>query len=91
MKPFDTAAFENVRNQLGYCGIWCGSCIVGNGVLRDLTRSYEELTTSHGLETFAPKDFDYAEFAKGLASIGRMDPCPGCPRFPPTSRHQPRS
>ena len=22
-------AFENVKNQVSYCGIWCGSCIVG--------------------------------------------------------------
>ena len=33
---------ENVKDQIGYCGIWCGSCIVGNGALRELTRKYED-------------------------------------------------
>jgi hypothetical protein len=71
-------AFENVKNQIGFCGIWCGSCVVGNGVLRELTKRYEELIKAYGLEAWAPKDFDYAGFSKGLASIQRMPLCPGC-------------
>jgi hypothetical protein len=78
MNPENAKAFENVRNQIGFCGIWCGSCVVGNGILRVLTQRYEELIRAHGLEAWAPKDFDYAEFAKGLASIQRMPLCLGC-------------
>jgi hypothetical protein len=28
-------AYENVMDQIGYCGICCGSCAVGNGALRN--------------------------------------------------------
>ena len=71
-------AFENVRDQVGFCGIWCGSCIVGNGTLRDLTRKYKELITLYGLEEWGPKDFDYKELLKGLESIEKAPLCSGC-------------
>jgi hypothetical protein len=41
-------AFENVKSQIGFCGIWCGSCVVGNGTLRELTRKFEEMTRAYG-------------------------------------------
>jgi len=71
-------AFDNVRNQIGYCGIYCGSCVVGNGTLNELTKRYEEVIQKYGLKEWAPKDFDFSEFAKGLASIRSMPPCQGC-------------
>lgn len=74
----ETKAFEKVRDQVGVCGIWCGSCVVGNEALQGLTKRYEELIRSYGLRGWAPQDFDYGEFEKGLASIGAMPPCPGC-------------
>lgn len=74
----DSKAFENVKNQIGYCGIWCGSCIAGNGALRELTRRYAESVEKYGLKEWAPKDFDFAEFEKGLSSIQGMPLCPGC-------------
>lgn len=70
--------FEGVRGQIGYCGIWCGSCVVGNGALRELTRRYEELIGAYGLEGWAPGDFDFGEFKKGLASIQAIPLCTGC-------------
>ena len=73
-------AFENVRGQIGYCGIWCGSCAAGNGALRELTGRYLELVKGYGLEGWAPGDFDYGEFSRGLASIQGMPLCEGCLR-----------
>ena len=73
-----TEAFENVKKQIGYCGIWCGSCVVGNGTLRELTKKYETIIKNYDLEGWAPKDFDFKEFAKGLTSIQAMSLCPGC-------------
>jgi len=70
--------FENVKNQIGFCGIWCGSCVVGNGALRELTKRYEEVIKNYGLEKWAPKDFDFKEFMKGLDSIENMPLCQGC-------------
>lgn len=71
-------ALENVKNQIGYCGIWCGSCVAGNGALKELTKKYEEIIKKYDLEEWAPKDFDFSEFKKGLASIQAMPLCQGC-------------
>lgn len=71
-------AFQKVKGQVGACGIWCGSCIVGNGMLGELTRRYDELIKGYGLESWAPGDFDFGEFKKGLASIAAIPLCPGC-------------
>ena len=71
-------AFERVRTQIGACGIWCGSCVVGNGTLRELARRFEELAEAYGLREWAPSDLDYEQFSQGLASIRDMDLCPGC-------------
>lgn len=79
MKSGETRkAFENVRRQIGFCGIWCGSCIVGNGTLRELTRRYKELITVYSLDEWGPKDFDYKEMLNGLQSIENMPLCAGC-------------
>lgn len=73
-------AFENVRDQVSYCGIWCGSCVVGNGALRELTRRYKELITVYSLEEWGPDDFDYKELLKALESIENVPLCSGCLR-----------
>lgn len=73
-----TQAFGNVRNQIGSCGIWCGSCIVGNGTLRELTRRYKELITVYSVDEWGPKDFDYKELLRGLSSIQGIPLCSGC-------------
>ena len=70
--------FENVKNQIGYCGLWCGSCIVGNGTLKDLTKRYEGLIKGYGVDEWGAKDFDSKEFMKGLASIQKLPICSGC-------------
>ncbi len=72
------SAFELVKNQIGFCGIWCGTCVVGNGTLRELTKRYAEMIEAYGLKEWGPKDFDYQEFSKGLESIQAMPLCPGC-------------
>jgi len=74
----EAKGFENVKNQVGYCGIWCGSCLGGNGAVLELTRRYEDLVKKGNLEKWVPKDFDFKEFMKGLVSVQRMPSCPGC-------------
>jgi hypothetical protein len=71
-------AFENVRDQIGTCGIWCGSCIVGNGSLRELTRKYRGLITIYSLDEWGPKDVNYGELLRALESIESMPSCSGC-------------
>lgn len=67
-----------MRDQVGFCGIWCGSCAAGNGAIVELTRRYEEIVRKYDLEKWAPKDFNFKQFMKGLASIQAMSLCPGC-------------
>jgi hypothetical protein len=73
-----TSAFNKVKAQVGHCGIWCGSCIVGNGTLKELTAGYEKLIKDYDLENWAPKTFDFKEFLKGLKTIKATPLCAGC-------------
>lgn len=77
-KIMATQSFENVKNQIGYCGIWCGSCVAGNGALKELTKKYAEIVDRYDLKDWAPQDFNFEEFRKGLTSIESMPLCPGC-------------
>jgi len=70
--------FDNVKNQIGACGIWCGSCVAGNGVIQLLTQKYAKIIDDYGLKQWAPEDFDFEELSKGLVSIQKMPLCPGC-------------
>jgi hypothetical protein len=76
----EAKGFENVKNQIGYCGIWCGSCMGGNGAILELTKKYEQMIkrSESALEKYAPKEFNFNEFMKGLACIQAMPQCPGC-------------
>lgn len=70
--------FENVKNQIGFCGLWCGSCVVGNGTLKELTKRYEHIIGGYGVDNWGAKDFDGKEFMKGLVSIQALSICQGC-------------
>lgn len=73
-----SAAFENVKDQLGYCGLWCGSCSVGNGRLNELSRECAKTITDYGVNDWGPKEVDYEALLKGLTTIGATEPCSGC-------------
>lgn len=73
-----TASFSNVKDQIGYCGIWCGSCLVGNGALKELTKWYEKTTEKYGLREWAFENRNFEEFKKSLQSICSVSSCSGC-------------
>lgn len=73
-----TKPFENVKNQIGYCGLWCGSCVVGNGSLKEMTKRYEHIISGYGVDKWGANDFDGKQFMKGLASIQALPICQGC-------------
>jgi len=79
---------ENVKNQIGFCGIWCGSCAAGNGSILELTRRFEEIVKNYNLEKWVTKEFDFKEFMKGVTCIQAMPLCPGCQKGggPPTCK-----
>ena len=74
----DRGHLTHVMGQIGYCGIWCGSCVVGSSALMELARRYRQMVDSHGVEHWGAQGFDYAEFVKGLESISKLEVCPGC-------------
>jgi len=74
----ETQSFENVKSQIGRCGIWCGSCVVGNGTLRTLGRRCEHIIRGYGVDDWGATDFDGKEFMKGLAGIQAIPVCRGC-------------
>ena len=74
----DRSALDNVFDQVGFCGIWCGSCAVGTSALMVLAVRFRDLCESHGLGHWGADGFDYAEFLKGLDAISRLPGCRGC-------------
>ena len=73
-----TVAFKNVFDQVGFCGIWCGSCAVGTSALMEMADRYCQLCETHGLGHWGAGDFDYQAYLKGLASISELPVCHGC-------------
>ncbi len=73
-------AFENVKGQIAYCGLWCGSCAVGNGTISELAGRLGKLIKDYGIEEWGPKGVDYKGLHESLASIHAEPPCPGCLR-----------
>ena len=62
-------AFERVRDQIGFCGIWCGSCAVGNGCLAGLSTGLRELLTAYGAPDWASIETGWEGFLKDLGTI----------------------
>jgi len=71
-------AYENVKDQIGGCGIWCGSCAVGNGAIREIAERFKQILDSHGVEHWAPDEVDYPAFARGLTAVRKIAACAGC-------------
>jgi thiol-disulfide isomerase/thioredoxin len=73
-------AFDNVKSQIGYCAIWCGSCVVGNGALKELTKEFNHIIESYGVDKWGAEDqgFDGQELMQTLKSIQDIPVCPGC-------------
>lgn len=70
--------FENVRDQIGPCGLWCGSCAYGNGTISGTAAALGKLIKDYGIEEWGPKGIDYDGLHGGLASVSAIPPCPGC-------------
>ena len=73
-------AFDNVKKQIGYCAIWCGSCVVGNGALKELTKEFKHIIESYGVDKWGAEDqgFNGQELMQTLKSIQDIPVCRGC-------------
>ena len=71
-------AFEHVRNQIGSCGIWCGSCAVGNGCVAELAAGLRELLAAYDTPEWASLETAWEPFMDALGSIKQSISCTGC-------------
>jgi hypothetical protein len=76
----ENKAFRNVKNQLGYCAIWCGSCVVGNGALKEVTKKYEHIIDGYGIDEWGAQEqgFNGQKLMKSLKGIQDISICFGC-------------
>ena len=76
----ENKAFKNVKKQLGYCAIWCGSCIVGNSALKEVTKKYEHIIEGYGIDEWGAQEqgFNGQELMKALKGIQNIPICVGC-------------
>ncbi len=76
----EAKAFENVKNQIGYCAIWCDSCVVGNGTLKELTKKYAHIIDGYGIDKWGAQEqgFNGEEFMKSLQAVQNIPVCRGC-------------
>jgi hypothetical protein len=71
-------AFERVRGQIGFCGLWCGSCAVGNGCLGELGLGLRELLVAYDAPQFAALGIGWEQFLEALGSLKQVVACTGC-------------
>jgi hypothetical protein len=71
-------AFDRVRDQIGFCGLWCGSCAVGNGCLAELAAGLRQLLADYGVPEWAFVEIGWQELLDALASLKKVTSCAGC-------------
>jgi len=69
---------KNVRDQIGFCGTWCGSCIAGNGAIIELTRRFRKTLKKFNIEKWASKEINFRALEKYLELIEAIPACIGC-------------
>ncbi len=76
---------ESVENQIGFCGIYCGNCDMGNGTIANTAKKLEKLVEDYEFEKWyqtvkvdESEKFDFDEFKKSLKWFQKYSLCPGC-------------
>jgi len=73
-------ALDRVRGQIGRCGIWCGSCAVGNGSIADLALRLRSSLTTYDAPQWISLRTPWESFLGDLASLETSVACVGCLR-----------
>jgi hypothetical protein len=73
----------DVKNQVGPCGITCGTCDLGNGTLANTSKKTIELINTVGIKDWAPmvhggEGLDWAATEKTLDWMTKYAFCAGC-------------
>lgn len=69
-----------IEDQIGYCGIPCGYCAIGNGEIAKTAEKLTKFVEEYGFEQWiedSTKDFKFSEFKKGLEWFFQCS-CLGC-------------
>lgn len=76
-------AFDKVKDQMGPCGIVCGTCDLGNGTVAESALKLQEYLKMYGVASWAPavpegKDVDFERLDKALNWVQTYTRCFGC-------------
>lgn len=76
---------ESIVNQIGFCGIYCGNCDMGNGSIVNTAKNLEKFAKDYEFEKWyqmipvgESEKFDFQEFKKGMKWFMKYSLCPGC-------------
>jgi hypothetical protein len=69
---------EGVSEQIGFCGIWCGSCAVGNGCVGELGAGLRNLLVAYDAPEYAAIGIGWEPFLEALGPLKQAVVCPGC-------------
>ena len=73
----------DIKNQVGPCGVPCGTCDLGNGSLANSSKKTFELINSLGIKDWSPMvpggaELDWAATEKTLDWMTKYAYCAGC-------------
>ena len=76
-------AFNTVKDQVGPCGITCGTCVLGNGTIAETAEKTKSYIAGYGIKEWAPlvssgAEIDWAETEKTLEWMTKYANCQGC-------------
>lgn len=76
-------AFDQVKDQMGPCGIWCGGCSLGNGTVAETAEKLKQFIHLYGVAEWAPlvpggSEVDFKKLDHSLDWIQALTGCPGC-------------
>lgn len=78
-------AFEQVKDQMGPCGIACANCELGNGTVAETANNLKQKLQAYGVSAWAPQvpggsNIDFTQLNKALDWVHTYTRCCGCER-----------
>jgi hypothetical protein len=75
--------FQQVKEQMGPCGIVCGACELGNGTVASKATDLKNSIELYGVKEWAPmvpggSEIDFDQLSKNLEWVSTYSRCLGC-------------
>lgn len=76
-------AFEELKTQMGPCGIACATCDLGNGTVAETANTLKQQLQMYEVSTWAPQapggsEIDFNQLGKSLDWVHTYTRCLGC-------------